>query len=51
MNNRKLFNDKEELQSSMFNYLNIKKENTRSSLVTKNIKKDFEFGEIGRFLH
>ena len=41
MNNRKLFNDKEELQSSMFNYLNIKKENTRSSLVTKNIKKDF----------
>ena len=26
MNNRKLFNDKEELESSMFNYLNLKKE-------------------------
>ena len=27
MNNRKLFNDKNELESSMFNYLNLKKEN------------------------
>ena len=27
MNNRKLFNDKDELESSMFNYLNLKKEN------------------------
>ena len=27
MNNRKLFNDKEELESSMFNYLKLKKEN------------------------
>ena len=26
MNNRKLFNDKNELESSMFNYLNLKKE-------------------------
>ena len=26
MNNRKLFNDKEELESSMFNYLNLQKE-------------------------
>ncbi len=26
MNNRKLFNDKDELESSMFNYLNLKKE-------------------------
>tara|TARA_Y100001970_G_scaffold270416_1_gene364269 strand:- start:1082 stop:2689 length:1608 start_codon:yes stop_codon:yes gene_type:complete len=26
MNNRKLFNDKDELESSMFNYLNIKKD-------------------------
>ena len=25
MNNRKLFNDKDELESSMFNYLNLKK--------------------------
>ena len=27
MNNRKLFNDKSELESSMFNYLNLKKKN------------------------
>ena len=27
MNNRKLFNDKEELESSMFNYLKLKKDN------------------------
>ena len=27
MNNRKLFNDKDELESSMFNYLNLKKDN------------------------
>ena len=26
MNNRKLFNDKNELESSMFNYLNLQKE-------------------------
>ena len=26
MNNRKLFNDKDELESSMFNYLNLQKE-------------------------
>ena len=26
MNNRKLFNDKDELESSMFNFLNLKKE-------------------------
>ena len=30
MNNRKLFNDKEELESSMFNYLNLKKEKQSS---------------------
>ena len=28
MNNRKLFNDKEELTSSMFNYINLRKENS-----------------------
>jgi len=32
MNNRKLFNDKDELDSSMMNYLNLKKEN---SILTK----------------
>ncbi len=26
MNNRKLFNDRDELESSMFNYLNLQKE-------------------------
>ncbi len=31
MNNRKLFNDKEELESSMFNYLNLKKERQKLS--------------------
>ena len=36
MNNRKLFNDKEELESSMFNYLNLKKEKQISNKV-KNI--------------
>tara|TARA_B100001175_G_scaffold171681_1_gene145679 strand:+ start:31 stop:2070 length:2040 start_codon:yes stop_codon:yes gene_type:complete len=31
MNNRKLFNDKEELESSMFNYLNLQKEKQDNS--------------------
>ena len=31
MNNRKLFNDKDELESSMFNYLNLQKEKQNSS--------------------
>ena len=30
INNRKLFNDKEELESSMFNFLNLKKEKQKS---------------------
>ena len=43
MNNRKLFNDKDELESSMFNYLNIKNEKQKNNPVTiKNIlKEDF----------
>ena len=32
MNNRKLFNDKEELESSMFNYLKLKKEKQMTKL-------------------
>ncbi len=36
MNNRKLFNDKEELESSMFNYLNLQKERQN-----KEIEKEF----------
>ena len=39
MNNRKLFNDKDELESSMFNYLNLKKEKQKSDLI-KEIKQD-----------
>ena len=35
MNNRKLFNDKEELESSMFNYLKLKKEQKKSDLPNK----------------
>ena len=42
MNNRKLFNDKEELQSSMFNYLKLKKEKQKEA-ISKNLdKKEFE---------
>ena len=33
MNNRKLFNDKEELESSMFNYLKLKKDKQKSHTV------------------
>ena len=41
MNNRKLFNDKEELESSMFNYLKLKKE--RKLNLIKNIdQNEFE---------
>ena len=35
MNNRKLFNDKEELESSMFNYLNLNKE--KQALLSKEV--------------
>ena len=31
MNNRKLFNDKDELESSMFNYLNLQKEKQKNT--------------------
>jgi NADH-quinone oxidoreductase subunit G len=37
MNNRKLFNDKDELESSMFNYLNLKKEKQKPRSL-KNLK-------------
>ena len=42
MNNRKLFNDKEELESSMFNYLNLKKKKENKNSIQENIYKDFE---------
>ena len=41
MNNRKLFNDKQELESSMFNYLNLKKEKQKENLNTNMNKKEF----------
>ncbi len=34
MNNRKLFNDKDELESSMFNYLSLKKDKQKETLKT-----------------
>ena len=42
MNNRKLFNDKDELESSMFNYINLKKEKQESSSNTKVDLSNFE---------
>jgi len=42
MNNRKLFNDKDELESSMFNYLNLKKEKQKSGSNKKDIQDTFE---------
>ena len=41
MNNRKLFNDKDELESSMLNYINLKKEK-KLSLIQLNDKDIFE---------
>ena len=58
MNNRKLFNDKEELESSMFNYLKLKKEKDNSNLENeiksnhfynedlKTIVKDYYFSNV-----
>jgi NADH-quinone oxidoreductase subunit G len=42
MNNRKLFNDKDELESSMFNFLNLKKEKQKSSSTEEINKNNFE---------
>ncbi len=42
MNNRKLFNDKEELESSMFNYLNLKKEKQKEILTQNTDSNKFE---------
>jgi len=42
MNNRKLFNDKEELESSMFNYLNLKKDKKKEILIKNTDQKEFE---------
>ena len=42
MNNRKLFNDKDELESSMFNYLKLKKEKNIPNLTNEIEQNDFE---------
>ncbi len=42
MNNRKLFNDKDELESSMFNYLKLKKEKEKSGLSQPHEQNIFE---------
>ena len=42
MNDRKLFNDKEELESSMFNYLKLKKEQKKSDFTNENKQNNFE---------
>ena len=42
INNRKLFNDKDELESSMFNFLNLKKEKQKSMLSNENYSSIFE---------
>ena len=43
MNNRKLFNDKDELESSMFNYLNLRKEKKSNSNQQNNSLQKSEF--------
>tara|TARA_B100000700_G_scaffold202382_1_gene222541 strand:+ start:269 stop:2302 length:2034 start_codon:yes stop_codon:yes gene_type:complete len=42
MNNRKLFNDKDELESSMFNFINLQKENVESINLEKQTKENFK---------
>ena len=46
MNNRKLFNDKDELESSMFNYLNLKKEKQKLAIITENHQNNFQNEEL-----
>jgi len=42
MNNRKLFNDKEELESSMFNYLKLKKDQQKTNLIDEKNQNNFK---------
>ena len=46
MNNRKLFNDKDELESSMFNYLNLQKDKQNENISYNVEKNDFENEEL-----
>ena len=42
MNNRKLFNDKDELESSMINYINLKKKREQLNLIQSHNQNSFE---------
>ena len=42
MNNRKLFNDKDELDSSMLNYVNLQKENSNLPSTETQLKENFQ---------
>jgi len=42
MNNRKLFNDRDELESSMFNYINLKKEKQENRTNTEEDLSNFQ---------
>ena len=46
MNKRKLFNDKDELESSMFNYLNLKKEKQKTGFIKKIELNNFESEDL-----
>ena len=46
MNNRKLFNDKDELESSMFNYINLKKNKEINRSIQFNNQKNFESEDL-----
>jgi len=46
MNNRKLFNDKDELKSSMFNFINLQKENKSPINLKQFTKEDFKNEEL-----
>ena len=46
MNNRKLFNDKDELESSMFNYINLKKNKLINRSIQFNDQKNFESEDL-----
>jgi NADH-quinone oxidoreductase subunit G len=46
MNGRKLFNDKDELDSSMFNYINLKKENANLLKIENQKKENFKTEEL-----
>ncbi len=50
MNNRKLFNDKEELESSMFNYLNLKEEKQGSTFNNETYSNHFQNEDLKIFI-